>query len=181
MFAMDMIVRQRPRVSLTAACVGVALLTFLGTGCRSAPPPEVEPPGPPLRGLDFEAEASIQRSSPARLVVTMTMRNRRSTPAVLTFPNACLGLLRVYEDSERSVPVWEQPVGDPCPASTASVSLMPGVDHEVILPPIEVAEILGSELAAGTYRITVVIAPGGQVLEIQAGEAELARPRPPRG
>jgi len=51
----------------------------------------------------------------------------------------------------------------------------------VILPPIDVAEILGSELEDGTYRITIVIAPDGHVLEVQAGEAELRRRSRSRG
>ena len=111
----------------------------------------------------------------------MTLRNRRSTPALLTFPNACLGLLRVYDGSARTAPVWEQATGDVCPASTASVTLAPGADHELILPPIDVAEILGSELEDGAYRITIVVAPDGHVLEIQAGEVELRRRSRSRG
>jgi hypothetical protein len=107
----------------------------------------------------------------------MTIVNRRPTQALLTFPSACLGLLRVYEETARTVPVWEQEAGEACSASAERINLMPGEEREVTLPHIEVAEILGTELPEGTYRFTVLVAPDGQVLEIDAGEADLTRIR----
>ena len=157
------------------AAIAVVYLAVLG--CRSSPPPQLEPPPSPLRGIDFQAEISLLRASPARVSTTMTIVNRRPTPALLTFPSACLGLLRVYEESARTVPVWEQEAGEACPASQERIPLLPGEEREVRLPHVEVREILGTELPGGTYRFTVLVAPGGQVLEVEAGEVDLARIR----
>lgn len=107
----------------------------------------------------------------------MTIVNRRTTPALLTFPSACLGHLRVYEESARTVPVWEEEAGEACLASAERISLQPGEEREVRLPHVEVGEILGTELPEGTYRFTVLVAPDGHVLEIEAGEADLTRIR----
>src|SRR5688500_11069406 len=123
-----------------------AVVYLAGLGCRSSPPPQVEPPPSPLRGIDFRAEISLLRASPARVSPTMTIVNRRPTQALLTFPSSCLGHLRVYEETARTVPVWEQEVGEACSAGAERISLMPGEEREVTLPHVEVGEILGTEL-----------------------------------
>lgn len=126
-----------------------------------------------LRGIDFRADVEVERDSPARLHGSVTIHNRRPTPALLTFPVACYGLLRAYEGSV-TVPAWEQPA-DGCPEETVRLSLMPDEERTIPLASVGVGSILEGGLAPGTYRFTVVVAPDGQVLEIEAGEEELRR------
>jgi hypothetical protein len=148
------------------------LLVALALGC--APQPPQTEPAPPLRGIDFRADLEVLRSTPARLATTVTMHNRRPTPATLTFPIACVGLLRAY-DGERPAPVWEQHPAGGCPADTLRVDLDPGQAREMSLTTVSTNEVLGRDLPEGTYRFTVLLVPDGHVLEIEAGDARIAR------
>jgi hypothetical protein len=127
-----------------------------------------------LRGLDFRAEVDVERDSPSRIRGSITIHNRRSTPALVTFPVACYGLLRAYEESARMAAVWEQ-AADSCPEEPVRLSLMPGEERTIPLAEVDVAGVLASGLPPGSYRFTVVTAPDGHVLEIEAGEEELER------
>lgn len=151
-----------------------ASLVILALGCVYTHP-EGEP-GPPLRGIDFRAELAVLEPSPVRLAPTVTIRNRRATAATLTFPLACLGLLRAYE-AGLAAPVWEQTPGERCQPDALSLSLDPGEERRVPILDVGAKEILGEGLADGTYRFTVLLVPDGHVLEVQAGEVELARSR----
>lgn len=140
------------------------------SGCGNSPPPQTDPA---LRGIDFRARTTLEAR--AQVATTVTVRNRRATPVVIAFPMTCFGLLRAYDQSDRRVPVWEQEAGSECPETQTRLSLMPDEARDVEIPAAGVSDVLGMDLPDGTYRFTVVIEPDGQVLEIEAGEATLAR------
>ncbi|MFN2420118.1 MAG: hypothetical protein ABR527_01870 [Gemmatimonadota bacterium] len=144
-------------------------------GCVRSTPPETEPTAPALRGLDFDADLDRVERSPLRLEAVVTITNRRSTPVTLTFPIACLGLIRAYEGGS-SAPVWEQLSGEGCPRQPLPLALEPDDEREIRIREMSAGEVLGQNLPEGTYRFTVLLEPDGHVLEIEAGEAELERP-----
>jgi len=153
------------------ALAALALASLAASGCRTAPPAGETGPSA-LRGIDFRA--AVAAEGDAGLAPTMTIVNRRATPVLLSFPVTCYGIVRAYEKSGRTVPVWEQ-ARDACPDGTVRVNLLAGEEKTVSLESVEASHVLGEDLPDGTYRFTVVVAPEGQVLEIEAGEEELAR------
>lgn len=151
----------------------VAAAALIIAACRTAPPATNADPMA-LRGIDFRADVEVEADSPSRILGSITIHNRRSTSALLTFPVACYGLLRAYEESARMAAVWEQPA-DACPEESVRLSLMPGEERTLPLADVDVATVLGGGLSPGSYRFTVVTAPDGHILEIEAGEEELER------
>ena len=166
-------------VARTTAVAGIWAAALFAGGCMREPPPPLTPPAPPLRGLDFRADVDVSGRSPQRIETTVKIKNRRSAPATLEFAVSCYGLLRAY-DGVRDAPVWEQEPGEECPAEPAHLTLMPGEERELEIPVVLAADVLGEALPPGSYRFTVLLVPGGNVLEIVAGEAELSAPRRPR-
>jgi hypothetical protein len=154
--------------------LSIALLV----GCARTTPPEAEPAAPALRGLDFEADLDVVARSPLRFVPFVRIENRRPTAVTLTFPIACVGLVRAYEE-RRSAPVWQQAEGQDCPRAPLPVALMPGAEREIRIREVSAGEILGRNLPDGSYRLTVLLEPDGHVLEVEAGRADLERPRSP--
>ncbi len=159
-----------------AAWAAFAAAHVATIGCYRATPPAADVASAPLRGLDFRAETTLVGALPdERVRTTVYVRNRRSTPVLLSFPISCYGLLRAYDRSARTAPVWEQEREASCPDMTTRLNLMPGEERTVPLADVEVRRVLGDGLSDGTYRFTVVVAPDGQVLEIEAGEKDLQR------
>jgi hypothetical protein len=150
------------------------MLIFLA--CAGSTRRETGLPAPALRGLDFDADLHVVEEPSLLLQATVTITNRRATPVTLTFPIVCVGLMRAYE-LDSSSPVWEQRTGEGCPPEPLPLELMPDDEREIRIRGTTAGEVLGADLPAGPYRFTVLLEPDGHVLEIEAGEAELERPR----
>jgi len=83
--------------------------------------------------------------------------------------------LRVYDiRGARVAPVWEGP--EACPGEPVALAIAPGESAVLPIPPISAGEILGEDVPAAAYRVTVwlALAPDERVIEIEAGEVELS-------
>lgn len=135
-------------------------------------PLHVPPDTTPLRGIDFLAEMALLDTD--ELTATVHVTNRRETAVALEFPDACVALLRAYHpDGARVAPVWDQRQVADCEGEPASLEIGPGGVAELRVPRVEVGRVLGESLPPGSYRFTAYLRPGGQVVEVAAGTAEL--------
>lgn len=156
----------------TALRFVLAAAVPLLAGCAHDPSSSSAPPPASLRGIDFLAEVAIV-GSPARVTGVVAITNRRETPVRLAFPDACMALLRVYEvEGERLPPVWDQAQEADCAGEPAVLELGGGGAAQVRIRDVAVDRIRG-EGAAGPYRFTAYLRPGGTVVEVEAGSAEL--------
>lgn len=152
----------------------VALL--LAGACATATPVEESPARTPLRGIDFEGNRA-PASGRGALEGSVTMTNRRAATAILTFPDPCVALIRVYElDRTRRAPVWDQASSVTCDGEPVVVELSPGGSRSVPIRAVPGTGILGDSLPDGRYRITAYVRPDGRVIEVELGEADLSVP-----
>jgi hypothetical protein len=174
-------------MSTLRATLPIALLALLVGGTCGEPstptPPDGVPGGGRLTGsvvrdgIEYRADVLVMESFPVQLSGRATLRNASSEARTVTFPDGCVALLRVY-GGEGSGPVWDQAEGLACTQALVPVALGPGEEREIPTPTVSAAEILGSELPDGDYRIAVYLRPveSAQV-EIEAGTTSLAIPR----
>jgi hypothetical protein len=153
----------------------LAILVLAVLGCaRPVPPPATEGAAPArLRGLDFSASLDVA-PSPVRLAGEVRVTNRGSMPETLVFADGCPVRLRVYDiRGARVAPVWEGPAT--CPAEPVALAIAPGESAVLPIPPTSAGEILGEDVPAAAYRVTVwlALAPDDRVIEIEAGEVDL--------
>ena len=152
-----------------------AVLALAAMACaRTLPPPATEgSTAVRLRGLDFSADLEVA-PSPIRLAGEVRVTNRGAMPETLVFADGCPVRLRVYEiQGARVAPVWEGP--RECAAEPVAVAIAPGESAMLPIPPTSAGEILGADLPAAAYRVTLwlALAPDERVIEIEAGEVEL--------
>ncbi len=152
-----------------------AVLALAAMACaRTLPPPATEgSTAVRLRGLDFSADLEIA-PSPIRLAGEVRVTNRGAMPETLVFADGCPVRLRVYEiQGARVAPVWEGP--RECAAEPVAVAIAPGESAMLPIPPTSAGEILGADLPAAAYRVTLwlALAPDERVIEIEAGEVDL--------
>lgn len=161
------------RTRATALALVLAGAIPLLGGCAHDPSASASAPTPAtLRGIDFLAEVAIV-GSPARVTGVVAITNRRETPVRLAFPDACVALLRVYElEDERLPPVWDQSEDADCAGEPAVLELGGGGVAQVRLRDVPVDHIRGDG-PAGPYRFTAYLRPGGTVVEVEAGSADL--------
>lgn len=161
------------RASRAAALVVLAGGAALLGGCAHDPSASATAPTPAtLRGIDFLAEVAIV-GSPARVTGVVAITNRRETPVRLEFTDACVALLRVYEpEGERLPPVWDQAEDADCAGEPAVLELGGGGVAQIRLREVPVDHIRG-ERPPGPYRFTAYLRPGGTVVEVEAGSADL--------
>jgi hypothetical protein len=90
----------------------------------------------------------------------------------------CWPLLRAYRPGEDE-PVWDQGEEGACALFTPREDeVEPGRSVRFESSVASAAEILDDALPDGTYRITISFrAMGGEEIEIEAGEVDLAIPR----
>lgn len=152
----------------------VAAIAALAACAHDDTPPSILPDATPLRGVDFLAELAVLDTG--ALTADVHVTNRRDTPVELEFPDACVALLRAYEaDGARMAPVWDQREGAECDGQPASLEIGAGAEAVVRVPQVGVERVLGDSLPPGIYRFTVYLRPGGQVVEVGAGTADLER------
>ena len=152
-----------------------AALAVAAMACaRPVPPPATDGTSPVrLRGLDFSADLDVA-PSPIRLAGQVRVTNRGTTPETLVFADGCPVRLRVYEiQGARVAPVWEGP--RVCAAVSVAVAIAPGESATLPIPPTSAGEILGADVPAAAYRVTLwlALAPDERVIEIEAGEVDL--------
>lgn len=153
----------------------LAVLAIAALACaRPVPPPATEGASPTrLRGLDFSADLDVA-PSPVRLAGEVRVTNRGSMSETLVFADGCPVRLRVYDiQGDRVAPVWEGPAV--CPADPVALAIAPGESAVLPIPSTSAGEILGEDVPAAAYRVTVwlALAPDDRVIEIEAGEVEL--------
>lgn len=152
-----------------------AALAIAALACaRPVPPPVTDGSSPArLRGLDFSADLDVA-PSPVRMAGEVRVTNRGSTPETLVFADGCPVRLRVYDiRGARVAPVWEGPAA--CSAEPVALAIAPGESAVLPIPPTSAGDILGADVPAAAYRVTVwlALAPDDRVIEIEAGEVEL--------
>ncbi|HJR52673.1 MAG TPA: hypothetical protein VJ982_03050 [Gemmatimonadota bacterium] len=157
------------------SCFRFAALAIAALACaRPVPPPATDGASPArLRGLDFSADLEVA-NSPVRLAGEVRVTNRGSMPETLVFADGCPVRLRVYDiQGARVAPVWEGP--EACPVEPLALAIAPGESAVLPIPPTSAGEILGEDVPAAAYRVTVwlALAPDERVIEIEAGEVEL--------
>jgi hypothetical protein len=132
-------------------------------------------PGPD--GFEVTADLAVLESFPVQLVGGMTFTNvTAGTLDLLT--DECWPLLRAYRPGEDE-PVWDQGEEGACALFTPREDeVEAGRSVRFESPVAGAAEILDDALPDGTYRITISFrAMGGEEIEIEAGEVDLAIPR----
>lgn len=132
-------------------------------------------PGP--TGFEVSADLAVMESFPVQLVGGMTFTNESSeTLDLLT--DVCWPLLRAYRPGEDE-PVWDQGEEGACALFTPREDEVdPGRSVRFQSPVASAADILDDELPNGTYEITIYFrAMGGDEIELEAGEVDLAIPR----
>ena len=150
-------------------------IAVLAVACaRPVPPPATDGASPArLRGLDFSADLDVA-PSPVRLAGEVRVTNRGTMPETLVFADGCPVRLRVYDiRGARVAPVWEGPAT--CAAEPLALAIAPGESAVLPIPPTTAGEILGEDVPAAAYRVTVwlALAPDERVIEIEAGEVDL--------
>jgi hypothetical protein len=124
-------------------------------------------------GLRLEAEVAVVDSVPAQLRGSLEVTN--PTDQATSFDvGGCPIFLRVYDST--GTKVWDQGDGAICTMILRTVTLGPRETERFQTAEADAAEILGENLASGTYRAAVYLAlvDGGQP-EASASEVELAR------
>lgn len=150
---------------------------LLAAGCVSAPPPSTVQGPPParLRGLDFSVELDEGRPG-GRLAGSVRVVNRGTEPETLVFADGCPVRLRVYDTrGARVAPVWDGP--EECPETPVALAIGPGESASLPIPEASAGEILDGRLSGGRYRVTVWLAPDDRIIEIEAGDVDLAASR----
>ena len=115
----------------------------------------------------------IAESFPVQLRITVEIENESTTPQSVTFPDGCVVLMRAYDSGTE--PVWDMGSTVACTLAFVEVDLAPGESEEFHTGLVSAATILGDNLPNGEYRITAYLRPG-QIVELEAGVAELAVP-----
>lgn len=177
---------------MTPTRLAPSLLLAAALACGGAASTTTAPAGDPgaltgavvRNGIEYEADVRVMESFPVQLAATVTVTNRGTEERTVTFSDGCLALLRAYR-SDGGGPVWDQAGEMGCTQALVPVTLAPGESRELQVPTVSAYEILGDALPDGDYRIVAyvrVVDDGGvDTIEIDAGTAALAVPRPGSG
>ena len=132
-------------------------------------------PGPP--GFEVTADLAIMESFPVQLAGSMTFQNETGETLTL-LTDECWPLLRAYRPGE-DVPVWDQGEEGACNLfAPREDEVDAGRAVRFESPVVSAADVLDDELPDGTYEMTIYFrAIGGEEIEIELGEVDLAIPR----
>jgi hypothetical protein len=152
---------------------GTLLATASIAACQlSVNGPEL--PDQLYNGITYRVtDFAIAESFPVQLGITVEIENESTTPKSVTFPDGCVVLMRAYDG--RPEPVWDMGDTVGCTLALVEVDLAPGESQEFQAGLVSAATILGDTLPNGEYRITAYLRPG-QIVELEAGTADLAVP-----
>lgn len=140
-------------------------------------PQDAGDPVPGPVGFEVTADLAIMESFPVQLAGSMTFRNETDETLTL-LTDTCWPLLRAYQPGEDE-PVWDQGEEGACNLFTPredEVDADEAVRFES--PVVSAADVLDDELPDGAYEMTIYFrAMGGEEIEIELGEVDLAIPR----
>ena len=141
------------------------------TGEPLKPGPAGGPPAPTGQGIEYSGELVVMESFPVQLAAMVTVANTSGDRRVLEFPDGCIVLLRAYAGGRKA---WDQADVTACTAETQQVALEPGETSRFRSRTASAYHVLGDELPDGRYRMTAYLRPGGEMVEIELGETDLA-------
>lgn len=125
--------------------------------------------------LKWVAETAIMESFPVQLATTVKVENVGSKPAVVEIANGCPIFLRAYRTPDRTgTPDWDQAQHVFCTMALEVVQLGPG-ESRSFTTRTNAAEILGNSLPNGHYYLAAFVNKTGSGIQLDAGEADLAR------
>lgn len=177
---------------MTPTRLAPSLLLAAALACGGATSTTTAPPGDPgaltgavvRNGIEYAGDVRVMESFPVQLGATVTVTNRATEERTVTFSDGCLALLRAYRP-DGGAAVWDQAGELGCTQALVPITLAPGESRELQAPTVSAYEILGDTLPDGEYRIVayvrVVDDSGVDTIEIDAGTATLAVPRPDSG
>ena len=152
---------------------GTLLVTATFAACEGS----LSGPDPPeqlIDGITYRVTSfTIAESFPVQLRITVELENESATPRSVTFPDGCVVLMRAYDSGTE--PLWDMGQTVACTLALVEVDLAPGESEEFNTGLVSAASILGDSLPNGEYRMTAYLRPG-QVVELEAGMADLAVP-----
>ena len=168
---MDMIREVRASRGLTA--FGTLLATATFAACQVSLT-GLDGPEQLVDGITYRVTGFvIAESFPVQLGIIVELENESTTPKSVTFPDGCVVLMRAYDSGTE--PVWDMSQTVACTLALVEVDLGPGESEELNTGLVSSASILGDSLPNAEYRITAYLRPG-QVVELEAGTADLAVP-----
>jgi len=125
--------------------------------------------------LQWVASTAIMESFPVQLATTVKVANVGRKPAVVEQSSGCPVFLRAYRTPDRTgSPAWDQAQQVYCTMAIQVIQLGPG-ESLTFTTRANAAEILGDSLPNGRYYLSVYVNKTGAAIELQAGEADLAR------
>ena len=160
--------------------LAASILTFAACAEEPRDPASTSEPGPSTSGpgaesLDLEADVAVMESFPVQLRGTLRIENPADVPISFDV-GGCPVFLRVYDADGK--PAWDQGDGAVCTMILRTVTLEPGGTETFETGTASAADILGEQLADGTYRAAIYLAlVSGVRPEADAGEVSLAIPR----
>src|SRR5690606_23442029 len=120
-------------------------------------------------GVTHSAATRIAETAPVTVYATVRAENTSSVRRDVTFPDACIVLLRAYRSPARTgAPAWDQRKGAMCAMMLVELSLAPGESREYQTRA-TADQVLGDSLPAGTYHFTALLRPDGRMVEVPAG------------
>ncbi len=156
--------RRRLFTLLASASIAACQTTATGLGL----------PDQLVGGITYRVTSfAIAESFPVQLGITVELENESTTQKSVTFPDGCVVLIRAYDGGTE--PVWDLGNTVACTMALVQVDLAPGESQEFQVGLVSAATILGDGLPNGEYRITAYLRPG-QIVELEAGVADLAGP-----
>lgn len=171
--------RSRALAGRTAVAAALLLGTSLG-GCQGELPSV--PDSDRLDGLEFSGGVDVAESFPVQLGFDLRVRNTADRELHLV-SDGCGVLPRAYGSASRTgEPAWDGRPGAPCLAHAAPVTLAPG-EVRRFSRSYSARDVLGDSLPDGryfftvTYRAALALDGEPRLVEVTAGEAELALPR----
>ncbi len=156
-----------------------AVSVALQAACSSRPAGGDEPLRPAQAGvrtqggLEYRGQLLVMESFPVQLAATVTVTNTSDAERTVTFPDACVVLMRAYQVDRE---VWDQASVAMCAQALEEVTLPAGGSRS-FRAGTTAYEILGDALPDGSYRMTAYLRPEGGAVELELGNADLGIPR----
>ncbi len=160
---------------LRTTSTGALLVTMSMAACPAVPPPPPEELGDMVvDGIAYRVDTQVVETDPVTIQADLELENVTRERVEVTFPDACVILLRGYRDEERTPPPdWDQARVIACAQVLVQHVLEPG-QIERHQTRVRAHEVLGDSLPAGRYHLTVFLRPDTRTIEIAAGAADMA-------
>ncbi len=158
--------------------IGAAGLMVAGAAACGSPVDGLRSGPPGGEAISYSARTVLLESYPVQIRTWVDVRNDASTPQTVEFPDGCVVVIRAYRDAARTgAPAWDQFRRVGCRMAIVPVTVQPGETEQIGAPTVSARDVLGDSVPDGRYWLSAVIRPGGERLELPAGQADLAVPR----